>query len=136
MNDIWIRKAEQRDIPLISQWMSDQAQKNDIGFGAVLGYPNTQVYVAHKDKPVAFLPVQLTMTLESFAFAPGSTEVQKAAAIAQLIKTAVFIAREKQIAEIYFYTTDDTIAAFAARHKFREMGRSFRLRLSDLERAE
>jgi N-acetylglutamate synthase-like GNAT family acetyltransferase len=135
MNDIWIRKAEQRDIPLISQWMSDQARKNDVD-PAVFGYPNTQVYVAHKDKPVAFLPVQLTMTLESFAFAPDSTEIQKAAAIAQLIKTAVFIAREKQIAEIYFYTTDDSIAEFALRHKFREMGRSLRLRVADLESTE
>ena len=135
MADIYVRKAEQRDIPLLAHWMTNTP--NNLVDAAVFRYKNTQVYVAHKEKPVAFLPVQLTMTLESLAFPPDATETQKAAAIAQLIKTAVFIAREKEIAEIFFYTSDPTIAEFAQRHRFKELPhRSFRLRLSDLETAE
>lgn len=135
MSDIYIRKAEQRDIPLLAHWMANTP--NNLVDAAVFGYKNTQVYVAHKDKPVAFMPIQLTATLESLAFPPDASETQKAAAIAQLIKTAVFIAREKEISEIYFYTSDPKIAAFAQRHKFEELPhRSFRLRIRDLEAAE
>lgn len=135
MADIWVRRAEQRDIPLLAHWMANTP--NNLVDAAVFGYKNTQVYVAHKEKPVAFLPVQLTMTLESLAFPPDASEIQKAAAIAQLIKTAVFIAREKEIAEIFFYTSDPQIAEFALRHKFVELPhRSFKLKLSDLETVE
>jgi N-acetylglutamate synthase-like GNAT family acetyltransferase len=135
MSDIWVRKAEKRDVPLLAQWMSNTP--NNLVDPAVFAYPNTQVYVAHKDKPVAFLPVQLTMTLESLAYPPDATDTQKAAAIAQLFKTAVFIAREKQIAEIYFYTSDPTIATFALRHGFHELPhRSLRLKIGDLETVE
>lgn len=132
MSDIFVRKAESRDVPLLAHWMSNTP--HNLADGRIFGYKHTQVYVAHKEKPVAFLPVQLTMTLESLAFPPDANEVQKAAAIAQLIRTAVFVAREQQIAEIFFYTGDDSIAEFAKRHKFEEMPhRTLRLRIADLE---
>jgi len=135
MNDIWVRKAEKRDIPLLAHWITNTP--NNLLDPGVFNYPNTTVLVAHRDKPTAYLPVQLTMTLESLAFPPDAPKVHKAASIAQLIKTAVFMAREKQIAEIYFYTHDPSIAEFALRHKFEELPhRSFRLRVSDLESTE
>jgi hypothetical protein len=134
MKDIFVRKAEPRDIPLLAHWLHNSPFASDVD-ATVFAYPNTQVYVAHRDKPVGMLPLQLTMTVESFAYPPDASDTQKAAALAQLIKTAVFIAREKQIAEIFFNTTDEHMATFAAAHGFREMGRSFRLRLSDLESA-
>jgi hypothetical protein len=136
MSDIFVRKAEPRDVPLLAHWMTNNSTVNLVD-PAIFSYKHTQVYVAHRDKPIAFLPVQLTMTLESLAFPPDASDLQKAAAIAQLIKTAVFIAREKEIAEIYFYTTDPAIASFALGHKFTELpGRSFRLRIADLESRE
>jgi len=132
--DTYVRKAEQRDIPLLALWIKHHPFASDID-AAVFGYKQSQVYVAHKETPVGAIPIQLTMTLESFLYPPGASDLQKAAAIAHLFKTAVFIAREKDIAEIYFNTTDPAIAAFALGHKFHEMGRSFRLRISDLESA-
>jgi hypothetical protein len=134
MSDTYVRKAEQRDIPLLAHWMSNNAEKNLVD-PAVFGYPNTQVYVAHKDWPIAFMPVQLTMTLESLGFKPDASVTQRAEALAQLFKTAVFVAREKQIAEIYFVTGDDSTAEFAKNHGFKELSslRTLRLRIADLE---
>jgi hypothetical protein len=135
MSDIYVRKAEQRDIPLLAHWLQNSPFAADID-PAVFGYKNTQVYIAHKEKPVGALPIQLTMTLETFAYPPGASDLQKAAALAHLFKAAVFIAREKDINEIYFNTTDPAIASFALGHKFQEMGRSFRCRIADLETTE
>jgi hypothetical protein len=132
MADIFVRNWEQRDIPLLAHWISN-TPKNLLD-PTIFGYPQTTVLVAHNNKPIAALPVQLTMTLESLAFPPGASRHQKAAALAQLIKSAVYLARDKKIAELYFYTTDDSIAEFAQAHHFKEIhARTLRLRISDLE---
>jgi N-acetylglutamate synthase-like GNAT family acetyltransferase len=134
MADIFVRNWEQRDIPLLAHWISN-TPKNLLD-PTIFGYPQTTVLVAHTNKPVAALPVQLTMTLESLAFPPGASRHQKAAALAQLIKSAVYLARDKKIAELYFYTTDDSIAEFAKSHHFEEIqARTLRLRISNLEDA-
>jgi N-acetylglutamate synthase-like GNAT family acetyltransferase len=134
MADIFVRNWEQRDIPLLAHWIAN-TPKNLLD-PTIFGYPQTTVLVAHTNKPVAALPVQLTMTLESLAFPPGASVTQKAAALAQLIKSAVYLARDKKIAELYFYTTDDSIAEFAKSHHFEEIqARTLRLRVSDLEDA-
>lgn len=134
MSDIFVRNWEQRDIPLLADWLANTP--HNLVDPLVFGYPQTTTLIAHKSSPIAALPVQLTMTLESLAFPRGLSHTQKAAALAQLIKTAVYLARDKKIAEIYFFTSDDSIAEFALAHQFKEIpARTLRLRLSDLEDA-
>ena len=132
MSDLFVRTAEKRDIPLLAHWIT--SNPGNMLDTHIFDYPRTLTLVAHRDKPVAFLPVQEVIQMESLAFAPDTTDAQKAYALAQLLRVLVYKAREQNFKEIYFYTADDQLAEFALKHKFEEMPkRTFRLRIADLE---
>lgn len=96
--------------------------------------PETTVLLAHNDKPITFLPVQIVAALESLATNPDATDLEKAKALEQLVKTIAFLARKQGIHEIYFYTKDDDVAKLAIRHGFEDMPhRTLRLNLDKLE---
>lgn len=136
MEHIWVRKIEQRDIPQLGQWLVNTP--NNLFDRDVFFYPQTTTNVAYKhDRKIGFMPMQLATILESLAFNPDATEREKALALAELVKVAVWQSRERGVKEIYFVCKDESTAEFAKRHHFEEMPhRTFRLKIDSLEASE
>jgi N-acetylglutamate synthase-like GNAT family acetyltransferase len=133
MSDVWVRKAEKKDISILVDWLI--RTKNNLVDPSIFLYPLVTTLAAFVYRGlVAFLPLQITMTLESLAISPDASKIQTAAAIAQLIKMAVFTARNQGIREVYFLCADNSTAEFALHHGFEELHhRTFRLKLDSLE---
>lgn len=132
MQNIWVRKIEKRDVAELGQWLNDTPQ--NLFDPAVFFYPQTSTDVAFKrDKKIGFMPMQLVAMLESLGFNPEATEREKAIALSELVKSAMWKAREKGIKEIYFVCKDDSTAEFA-KQLFEELPhRTFRLKIDSLE---
>lgn len=130
MEHIWVRKAEKRDAAQIGQWLENQSfvDRN------VFFYPQTTVLAAHNSQPLIYMPLQLVAMLESLAINPQATRLEIAAAIAELARVSVFMARERGVKEIYFLATNDDTAAYAKRNHFEELPHKvYRLKIDDLE---
>jgi len=131
-NQIWVRPIETaKDVELLTQWSNDN--KVNLFDSAVLGYPKTQVFVAHKQEPLVMLPVQMTFTLESLAINPAATNLEIAESMRQLLKHIVYKAHELGIKEINFFTADEQTSAFAGKYFEEIPHRLFRLKLDSLE---
>src|ERR1700733_2365447 len=99
--DIFVRRAEKKDKPLLIKWLISTAR--NLIDPAIFQYPLITILAAFKQKgPIAFLPLQQVTMLESLAINPDARRIETAAAIAQLIKTAVFMSRSSGVREVYF----------------------------------
>lgn len=136
MEHIWVRKAEQRDVAQLGQWLVNTPHNlfdRDVFF-----YPQTTTNVAFKrEKKIAFMPMQLATVLESLAINPEASPRETAQALAELVKVAVTQSRERGIKEIYFVCKDESTAEYAKRHYFEELPhRTFRLKIDSLESSD
>lgn len=84
----------------------------------VLKYPTLQVICAYNGRPVAFLPMQQAMMLESLAVSEKAPLLDKAQAFRDLVKAAELTASAKGIRELYFICRDDNVLKIAEGHGF------------------
>lgn len=99
----------------------------------VFFYPQTAILKATQGEDViAFLPAQLTITLDAFAINPSATKMQKARAMRKLFLAFADYARQQGVKEINFFTADDSTAEFAKRQGVEEVSqRLFRYKVPD-----
>lgn len=99
----------------------------------VFFYPNTQVLKSsRKGKVIAFLPAQLTVTLDAFAINPEATRREIAMSFHDLFASYVQLARERGVREINFFCANPETADFAAQHGIEEVKqRLFRYKIPE-----
>jgi len=118
------------DAEVIAKWLAADASKNlydkDVFF-----YPSTLLLkTSTADEPIAFLPAQLTLTIDSPAFNPNATKLQIALSLKKLMIEFVTRSYERGVREVNFFTASDDMAEFAIKHGFEEIKyRLFRLKL-------
>lgn len=81
----------------------------------MLAYPLTQTAKSMRgEKVVAFLPAQITLTLDAFAMNPDATKREKAKAMYDLFRHFERIAQTLSVREMNFFVKEETTANFAA----------------------
>ena len=112
MTSIQIEAVSASDAEVLVKFLfSTPHNLNDPG---VFSYPHVQVLKAtRKGKIIAFLPAQLTVTLDAFAINPEATKLEKAMAMHDLFISFRELARQRGVREINFFTADDSTAEFA-----------------------
>jgi hypothetical protein len=98
---------------------------------SILDYPTLQTLVCYDaDGPVAYLPMQRVLMLESSARREGIGDLKSINALRDLIKAAEVVASSHGIKEIYFVATDKELGAVAARNGFEELPwKTYRMKL-------
>lgn len=118
MTDMWIRTPNQDDVALVTEWITEN-KKNDFD-PEVVGYPQTKTFVASKDGPVAFQPVQIVPMMESFAPKPGLSKHDAAKALELFVKLVALLAMQQGMGEVYFMSRDAETIEFAKAHGFED----------------
>jgi len=130
MTPIKIELVTADDIEILVKWLTESTDNlldRDVYF-----YPNVQVLKAVTDHSIAFLPAQLTITLDSPAINPQASKLQIASSLRKLILHIRSQALDRGVREINFFTASDEMAEFAKAHGFEEIPhRLFRLKLQN-----
>jgi hypothetical protein len=121
LKPIWIRAAKSSEAELFTKWTIDNIEKNHID-PDILGYPSTRILCAYdKDGPIAFMPAQLPVMMESLAFRPGITNHEAAAALKAFLQEVISSCYETGVGEIYFLSSEPTVAKMAERYGFEKL---------------
>lgn len=129
-----MRPAKPADAAQVIKW-SMETQGNEYD-PAVITFPTTFTLCAFdKDGPVAYLPVQQPLMMDSLALRPDCDMTTAANAIVQLVQAAILQCSLKGSGELYFLGTNELTNAMAEKHGFEKIPWSvYRLKLADLEK--
>ena len=84
--------------------------------------------------PLAYLPVQQPLMLESVGWRPGLTEARRAMVLRRITEHMVAEAYRRQRAEIYFLSQDPATSELAMRHHWKPVRiPAYRINLRELE---
>jgi len=136
MDHIWVRKAEARDMKDLAAWLP--STPSNLWDPDIFQYPLTTTNVAfRRDQLITFMPMQLVTMLESLAHNPEASELDRAQAVKELVRSAITQSRDRGVSEVYFITNEPTIAELAKRHaQFEELPhRLLRLKIASLEKS-
>ena len=114
-----IRFAYQQEIPLLSQWL--EANPSGDFDPEILGYPTLKIVVCYRDEPEACLPIQQAVVMETVGFSKNLSNLDKAAAIRDMVKATELVASSLGIREIYFLGGQDGIGELAMRQGFEKL---------------
>jgi hypothetical protein len=133
-NHVFVRPAKPEDRELFIKWTMSNLARN-AAEPEILAYPTTFVLCAYDSSgPLAFLPVQQPLLLDSLAFHPDADSGRVAIALRELVKACVTQAHLKGSGEIYFISDEASIQRFAQHQIFTQMPVNvYRVKLSDLE---
>lgn len=133
MRQIWVRPAMQGEGEIVLQWMMANPEN---GFDPdVICYPSTMTFCAFdQNGPIAYMPVQRPLMLESLAIKPDAAPERVSLALKELIQQAITQAHIQGAGEIYFLGSSDETNKFAANQLFEELPyKVYRVKLADLE---
>lgn len=117
MKQLQIRFARPEDAPRILKWI--ESNPDNLFDRDILSYPTLQILCAYnEDGPVAYLPIQKALVLESTALSPEITLGESAQALRDFTKAAELIADSQGIKEIYFICGDERLAGMAKNHAY------------------
>lgn len=100
-----------------ADWIGKLAHRNNID-PDVFSYPTLQVFKASNGRAISYTPSQTTWFLESLAFNPDATPLEKAVALRETFTVIEFEARRQGIREIYFLCSDTETKLFCVHHHF------------------
>lgn len=127
----FIRPARKGDGEAFLEWSRDIP-----GFDPEVAYhPGIPTVAAYnKQRVVAFMPINQPFFMETIAFNPEATSMEKASAMSELVKFLVSQCYIKGVPEVYFLGTDDMTDKFALNHVFEQLPyKLYRVKVSDLE---
>jgi hypothetical protein len=131
---LYTRPATQQDLEKFIQWSA--ATPNN-GFDPdVPAYPSTITWCAYDSEgPLAFMPVQAPLMLDSLATRPGATKLEIAAALKELTQNAVTQCHIRGAGELYFLGSDKGTNFMAENQIFEKTDFTvYRLKIKDLEK--
>jgi hypothetical protein len=129
---IFVRPATKEDADLFLEW--SRSTPNNGWDSEVAKYPSTVTWCAYdRHGPLAFMPVQCPLMMDSLASRPGASKSEIAVALKELTQANVTLAHSKGAGEIYFLGTDDGTDAMAQNQIFEKLNYTvYRLKLKDL----
>lgn len=130
---LFVRPAQQSDAELFLEW-SRQNPHN--GFDPeVAKYPSTITWCVYdKHGPLAFMPMQCPLMMESLASRPGASKQEIAESLKELTQEFVTQAHVRGAGEIYFLGTDEGTDNMATNQIFERVPYTvYRLRIKDLQ---
>lgn len=135
MKPIFVRPAMAKDSQDFLDW---SLAAKDSGFDPdVPNYPTSVTFAAYnEDGPIAYLPMQAPIVLESLAAKPDATPLEIASALRDFVKTAILQCHIRGIGEIMFIGTSPETNLFAENSKiFTKVEYPvYRLKISKLEK--
>jgi hypothetical protein len=101
----------------------------------VAKYPSTITWVVYdKFGPLAMMPMQCPLMMESIATRPGASKLEIAEAMKELTQQFVTQAHSRGAGEIYFLGTDEGTDSMATNQIFEPLTyKVYRLKIKDLE---
>lgn len=131
---LWVRPARPDDALQFAEWSLANPHN---GFDpAVPAYPSSLTLCAYDEHgPLAYLPLQQPVFLESLALRPDATPAETALALRELTQAAVTHAHARGAGELYFLGTEDGTNRMAENQLFERLPWPvYRLRLRDLDK--
>lgn len=131
---IFVRPAKPEEAQTFFDW-SVTNDKN--GFDPeVATYPSTITWCAYDQKgPLAYMPMQVPLMMESLGTRPDATEYEIASALKEFTQEFVTQAHIRGAGEIYFLGTDANTDKLAKNQIFEKLPYTvYRVRLRDLEK--
>lgn len=84
----------------------------------VTGYPSTVTLCVENGSPLLYMPLQVTLTMDSIGKKPGIRKREMAFALVELIAATKRFAQGAKIAEIYFLCVEQGIVEQAEKFGF------------------
>jgi len=116
MHQLKLRYLTPEDQPQFLEWVN--STPNNLFDESILKYPTLRVICSYNDNPVAYLPTQQAIVLESLAVKPGASPMETGQAFRDLVKAAELLASSFGIKEIYFICKDPDVVKVAEHHGF------------------
>jgi len=99
-----IRLTKPEESQQVIEWISTTPNN---GYDPdVLGYESTITFCAERDKPIMYLPIQVTLTLESLGRNPEATHRETVLALNEMLEKVKEFAKAGGIREIYFLSCE------------------------------
>lgn len=116
MHQLKVRYITPDDQKKFIEWVN--STPNNLYDSGVLAYPTLNVLCSYNDSPVAYLPVQQALFLESLAVKQGASPLETGQAFRDLVKGAELHASSIGIKELYFLCKDENVLKVAENHGF------------------
>lgn len=132
-NHIFIRPATREDGQLFAEWSRNTP--NNAWDPDVALYPSTITWVAYdRSGPLAFMPMQCPLMMESIASRPGASKSEIAVAMKEFTQMFVSQAHIRGAGEIYFLGSESGTDHMAENQIFEKLNYTvYRVKLKDLQ---
>lgn len=133
INHLFIRPAQPEDSEKFLEWSRNTPNN---GFDPeVARYPSTITWCVYdKSGPLAYMPMQCPLVMDSLASRPGASKSEIASALKELTQQFVTQAHIRGAGEILFLGTEEGTDHMAVNQIFEELPyKVYRLRIKDLQ---
>lgn len=116
MKQLKIKLAGPDDATALVEWLN--ITKRNLFDPAILKYPTLRTLCSYDGQPIAYLPTQRALFLESLAVNPASSLMERAQAFRDLVKGSELLAASDGIKELYMLCEDEAVLKVAEGHGF------------------
>lgn len=121
MRQLKIGFAAPGDAKQLQEWL--ESTKGNLFDPDIFKAPTLTAACAYNgDGPVAYLPAQNVLVLESLAVKPRAMPLDAGQAFRDLVKAMEVVASQRQIREIMFVCSDPDVVNMAQNHGFEVLG--------------
>lgn len=113
------RLAKPEEAGKAVEWLASTPQ--NLFDPEVLGYPSSLTFCVENGEPLLYMPLQVTLTMESIGKKPGIRHRDMALSLVQLIEGIYNFAKGANIAEIYFICVEPGIVEQAKHFGFEKV---------------
>lgn len=119
-NEIFVRPMKKEEIEQFERWALLNSELSLLD-PAIVAYPTLRVMAAENGRVIGYLPYHDVLMLESFAPDPEATDLERAEACRQFVKTVYSVASSAGVREIVYFGKDDRLNRVAERHGFEKI---------------
>jgi len=116
MKQLKLGFIDKEDIPQAVEWLNKTPQ--NLFDPGILNYPTLKILKSYNSVPVAYMPVQNALVLESLAVDQEAPLLEKAQAFRDLVKGAELYASSMGMKELYMACIDPNVIEVAKSHGF------------------
>lgn len=116
MRQLKIKLAGPDDAAALVEWLN--GTKGNLFDPGILKYPTLRTLCSYDGQPIAYLPTQRALFLESLAVNPAASLLDKGQAFRDLVKGSMLLAASDGIREIYMLCEDENVLKVAEGHGF------------------
>ena len=119
MRQLKIKLAGPEDAASLIEWLN--TTKKNLFDPTILQYPTLRTLCSYDGQPIAYLPTQRALFLESLAVNPVASLMDRAQAFRDLVKGSQLLAASDGIRELYMLCEDEAVLKVAESHGFERL---------------